>query len=268
MADFRRNQNQATVMTRWTLHGTGKTIVVYQCGGDGAKKPSALFVDSTDPTIVEVTEVKLVDRAKMMQSVKLKVKAKGTCKLRAWIKGLGKELAVLEISVVDPITLPAINTDEGALARLLLAETRGPAYANTWKADKSKQAMEWMRIVIANRQATPGPFLAKSGSVLDVIKAKGQFHGFESYPPPMATVALNIQSQVDSANNDSLPNQDNYLIHVQNAISVAQAKTLPGDPSGAGYRLVGWRTQGSGSPGGSMIFFQDLGGNSFYKMKT
>lgn len=267
MAAFRRTPNATAPLSSWTLHGIDKKVYVWLAGGDGARRPDPLFVDSTDKTVVEVLEMKMVDHAKQIQRITVFVRSKGACTLRGWIKGLGTDAALLPITVVDPIALPAENTDDGVLARLLLAETRGPGYANTWRADTAKRAMEWMRIVIANRQANPGPFRAASGSLLDVIKAKGQFHGFEGYPPPIASVTASIRQLIEAANNDGLPNQDSYITHVRHAISVAQALVLPVDPAGPEHQLVGWRTEGAGSPGGSMTHFQDMGGNSFYRMK-
>ena len=43
--------------------------------------------------------------------------------------------------------------------------------------------MKLMDAVLWNRRENPGPFLARGAkSLADIVKARGQFAGFESYP--------------------------------------------------------------------------------------
>ena len=91
------------------------------------------------------------------------------------------------------ITLPEKNSDEGAEARLLLAECPGPGHPS-YTLDKATGAMQLMDAVLRNRLLNPGPFLAKGAKTLrDIIKAKGQFAGFEGYPSYNNGIRQNIQ---------------------------------------------------------------------------
>lgn len=83
-------------------------------------------------------------------------------------------------------TLPELNSDDGVEARELLAECRGPAYAD-YTFEAAAECMRLMDAVLWNRMDTPRPFLALNAhSLADIVTARGQFAGLGNYPtlPP------------------------------------------------------------------------------------
>ena len=53
------------------------------------------------------------------------------------------------------VTLPAITTKEGVIARLMLAEVKNPGYSN-YSADDSKQSMRIIDKVLENIPTSKG----------------------------------------------------------------------------------------------------------------
>jgi hypothetical protein len=166
--------------------------------------------------------------------------------------------------------LPNQNTGAGVLSRLLILEAVGPGQPN-YDATASQTSMQWMQLVIANRLKTkPAQFLAPNAkTILDIIKAPGQFAGFGSYPALPDDLAKRLNAIVAIANKPNDLRSSNYLAFVTAAISVAQSPCVA-DPSIAAnpksLGLLSWRTQNSGGPGSNFIFFKTLSGNSFYYM--
>lgn len=171
----------------------------------------------------------------------------------------------LTVSVEAAITLPDRNTIPGAVARLLMSEARGPANGAYVAAD-TLRAMQWMRRVLENRLGNdPAQFAAPHATnVIDIIKAPNQFAGFSGYPNYSPQTRDRLQQMLDLANNDGDRRQAQYREFVRNAITVAQAATAIRDPCPTG--LYGWRTQGSASPGGRFVQYQNLTGNTFYTL--
>lgn len=124
-----------------------------------------------------------------------------------------------------------------------------------------------MRLVIANRLKWPALFGASKGATKleEIVKAKGQFKGFESYPPPSKEIQENIANIVTTANSLTAYQKDNFYLHVKNAIAVAQAASLVTDP--ATNSLIGWRTSGSSSPGPNFELYATKLGIDFYQWK-
>lgn len=199
----------------------------------------------------------------------------GTIKLEA--KHDNNVVASLEIKVFQKtlIALPDINTNEGMLTRLFLAESVNPGDSVNYKEADSKKSMLWMRKVVENRlaHATPNIFGARkqpsnSGFVLkDIVIAKNQFHGFEKYPTLDPSININLNGFTTIANNYSHPNRESYATFIANAKAAAAKDALKGfvDPSPKG--LYGWRTKGSSEPGGQFTFYQHLAGQTFYTLK-
>ena len=139
--------------------------------------------------------------------------------------------------------LPDENTDEGAMARLLIIEV-GPQ-----QEDPSTlvEAMDLMKIVIDNRLANnPADFMASNATrETDIIRAEGkngravQYAGFPSYPQ----ISPEQQNELDETLDASLDpdalyyEQSSRVVHA--AIAVAKAPAPP-DPSQ--YGLYFWRT--------------------------
>lgn len=142
------------------------------------------------------------------------------------------------------IQLPARDTEDGLESRVLLAECRGPAERGYNLADATS-CMQLMDRVLYNRVDNPRPFLAHANTLLAVVRARGQFQGFENYPHYSQDIIDRIQQMIDVANNARDPRAAQYTSHIQAAISVARAASIK-DPSPG--TLAYWRTSGSGSP--------------------
>ena len=204
------------------------------------------------------------------------VEGKSTGKATLSAEFNGNKVASVDINVFTKvlISLPLENTVEGMLTRLFLAESINPGHVANYDALNSKKSMIWMRQVIENRlkHKTPNIFGAKKPigqtgyTVYDIVKAKGQFHGFESYPKLLQSIKVNINGFVNIANNYNHSKRESYAEFINNAKNAASKNALASftDPSPKG--LYGWRTLGSGSPGGSFKKYKDLAGQTFYTL--
>ena len=162
------------------------------------------------------------------------------------------------------ITLPEANSPEGAEARLLLAECRSPAFSS-YTIASATESMQLMDAALRNRLLNPKEYLAKGAkSIIDIIKARGQFAGFDRYPSLETSVKARIDEIVGISNDLADPRHSAYAAHVEKAIEVAKL-TKYSDPSPG--KIVGWRTTNSGSPGSSFIFYKKILGNDFYYRK-
>jgi hypothetical protein len=158
------------------------------------------------------------------------------------------------------ITLPGKTTDAGLESRVLLAECRGPASSGYSSAD-AKTCMQLMDAVLWNRVANPGPFLAKDGTLTSVVKARGQFAGFDHYPSYDSGIRKRIQDMLDIANSTRDKRSAAFADHCNAAIGIANAVNFT-DPSPG--KLVSWRTGGASSPGAAFVFFKTVLGIDFY----
>jgi len=158
------------------------------------------------------------------------------------------------------VSLPDRMTDAGIEVRILMAECRGPSLPGYSSAD-AKTCMEFMHIVLWNRVADPRPFGAKQATLLAVITAAGQFAGFENYPDYSGGIRQNLQRMLDIANDSKDSRNAQFTEFIQIAIDVAKNRTIL-DPTPG--KLVGWRTGGSGSPGGGFKLFRTVAGTDFY----
>lgn len=159
------------------------------------------------------------------------------------------------------ITLPERNSDEGVETRVLLAECRGPA-GSGYTLELATHAMQLMDAVLWNRMDDPKPFMARGAkSLIDIVRAKGQFAGFEKYPDVAASIQKRIQDAIDIANNPKDPRQAAYEAFINKAIEIAKSAYFD-DPSPG--KLVSWRTANSGSPGNNFLKYKTLLGNDYY----
>jgi hypothetical protein len=167
------------------------------------------------------------------------------------------------VRVLGAISLPPASTVEGMLTRLLLAETRAPGGSGYSPGDAA-ESMRLMRVVLENRLATPSGRWASAGAraMGDVVRARGQFHGFEGYPDLPDGIEGLIGNMVEIANNSSDGRQPGMRAHVQLAISTASGER-PSDPTRQG--LYWWRTEGSGAPGTGISRYKSVLGNTFYR---
>jgi hypothetical protein len=163
---------------------------------------------------------------------------------------------------ISNITLPDRKSDEGVEARVLLAECRSPARKDTFSMQLAGEAMQLMDAVLWNRMEDPKPFGAKGAkSLADIVRAKGQFAGFEKYPDYDISIRVRIQEAIDIANNPKDARHALYAEFVNKAIETAKSTDFS-DPSPG--QLVAWRTSKHGSPGGNLLFFKSVLGNDFF----
>lgn len=160
------------------------------------------------------------------------------------------------------ITLPAKTTDEGTETRVLLAECRGPSYGS-YSLSVATTCMQLMDLVLWHRVANPRPFGARGHSLQAVIKARGQFAGFENYPNYDSAIVARIQAMINIANNSRDARSQDFADFINAAIGVSNAPTIP-DPSAG--TLVSWRTAGSSSPGSGFTLYNTVLGIDFYFM--
>jgi hypothetical protein len=264
-------------LPKFTQDNTGikkvDIIDLYSGGGDkrlylaNAKvnKYSDIALSSSNASIVIAKISKNpFNGPKGIWTIDLTPKAKGKAEIKAQVKA---STATLKISIVEGLTLPPASGNEGLLVRLFLAESRSPDEAS-YNIEDSKKGMEWMELVLHNRlKNNPSQFGAsKAKSITDIVKAKGQFKGFENYPNTDPSLLSRINNIFTLANSNNDLRQPKYRRFVENALAVAKPK-LPRDPSPNG--LYGWRTIGSGSPGGRFVAYGSaLSGNQFYTLKN
>jgi hypothetical protein len=159
------------------------------------------------------------------------------------------------------LVLPAKNTNEGVEARVLLAECATPEAPSYSLAD-AVLCMQLMDLVLWNRLADPRPFLAPGAkSLKDIVRARGQFQGFEKYPDYNAGLVKLIQTILNIANNPKDRRQNAYAGHVDAALTVASGERITDPSPGV---LAAWRTQRRGSPGGNFTLYRWVLGTSFY----
>jgi hypothetical protein len=177
----------------------------------------------------------------------------------------GSKVGPVVFNVKAPLTLPAANTDAGALTRLLLAEAPSP-FAEDYDSTNFKTGMHWMRLVVENRLAMASSQVGSAGAKtrIDVIKSPGQFKGFEQYPTIASGQSTLIDEIVALANKGGHPKQDLFYKHVVAAIAVP-TEPMIADPCPT--KLLGWRTAGASSPGGSFTLYKTFSGQDFYTIK-
>jgi hypothetical protein len=155
------------------------------------------------------------------------------------------------------VSLASITTAEGAETRVLLAECRGPSYSG-FSLSVAQECMQLMDVVLWNRVKLRG----YPDTLIKVIKQKGQFQGFESYPNYDSGIRANIQSMINIANAQHDPRSSAFADFINAAKQIASAATIadPADPR----HLTAWRTAGSGSPGGAFQSYKTVSGTTFF----
>ena len=168
------------------------------------------------------------------------------------------------VQVQPALTLPDPATDAGLLARLLLAEAPNPTLVAATAQTQLGESMRLMRVVVENRRANPSSRWGSQGAkgLADVVRAPGQFHGFESYPSIAGGVLSNINNILRLANEAGDQRQPLLRAHVEAVLRIARGPR-PSDPTGG--KLYWWRTSGSGAPSREVTLFKTLAGNSFYQ---
>lgn len=178
-------------------------------------------------------------------------------------KPYGISAGPIVVNVLPKLVLPPPGTDAGLLARLFLAETLGPLASSSYNLADTKLAMRLMHVVVSNRLKTPSAIWGSAGakSLPDVIRAPGQFAGFEHYPTIWTGVQYVIEQAVVLANEGSHPRLSDLRNFVSAALDEA-AQRNPMDPSSSG--LYWWRTGGSGAPAKTAHVYKTVSNNTFY----
>jgi hypothetical protein len=230
----------------------------------GIPQAAALPTITSSTTNLQVEGIRRNPQSRLVE-FRLRVASILSCWIAVVTATHGGASAALNVGVDPAIELPDRNTVPGAVARLLMAEARGPSHDSYVAAD-SLRSMRWMRRVLENRLANnPRQFGAQGAqSLIDIIKAPNQFAGFSNYPNYDAGTRARLQEMLNIANNDSDQRQQGFREFVHNALSVAQGAAIA-DPCLTG--LYGWRTQGAGGPGGRFVVYQSVAGNTFYTLQ-
>jgi hypothetical protein len=180
------------------------------------------------------------------------------------VKECSRHPSPLTVKVLSRIKLPSLESDVGAIARLLLAESVEPGSASL---ETALESMRWMRRVLHNRLEFPDPrvFGITQKTIRGAITAAGQTAGFENYPEIANKQREHIKTIMDIANNGGDLRFNDYRLHVENALKVATGEIpLIADPCPTG--LYAWRTTGSEPPRGNFEFYQTYAGQDFYTL--
>jgi hypothetical protein len=177
------------------------------------------------------------------------------------------------------IQLPDIATDPGVLSRLIIAECENPGYADYDETD-GQLSFRLMQAVIANRlNNNPNQFGAPGATTYaDIITAPNQFQGF-TMSSGQVQLSQPVSDRIDTVMTDAnTGNPGAYYQFVQDILT--QVNGAINDPF-AGVTSIngtavqggtyGWRTVGSGDPGGNFFAIPaPLGGvvlgNQFYTL--
>ncbi len=165
---------------------------------------------------------------------------------------------------IPPIALHPSSENRGLVERVVLAETRSPAFSS-YTAALARQSMEWMAIVLYNRRDNPSLYGASGPNLQAVVTAPGQFAGFGNYPTLASTVQARIDDILRIANNNSDSRSTAYRNHVQMALDIGNLGSSIQSRNPSPGPLAFWRTDGSSPPGGRAVLYRDnLLGNDFY----
>jgi hypothetical protein len=167
-----------------------------------------------------------------------------------------------DVHPLDNVTLPDLQTDNGTLVRLLIAESLNPGSPAYIAADVTN-GMQAMKAVVDNRlNHNPSQFGAPGATnYRQIIAAPGQFAGFSMDGNGNVVLSDQVNDLINAVMTQANTGGPGpYSDFVQNALGVCNA--LVNDPfsgitningtqvTGGGY---GWRTLGSSDPGGHLI---------------
>lgn len=262
MLVFKRNTREGQPVPGQITLVVGNSFVVKLVGLGPDKKH---YVIKSDSPCVEVQQ-KADDR---FQEQAIRFKANMACqgaRITVYEKTSGDRTPLeLKINVLEPLVLPPENTDEGLLARLLLAECIQPSSIYYPGDEESLRTMQYMRLTIENRVAFPNYRIfgnPNARTVLGIVTADGQFKGFEHYPKLSELQSTNINDAVRLSNDGSGAKFTIYRKHVQQALDVANGQA----PKIAG-KIYGWRTSDSTPAGGAFVPAMKLGGQQFNTLR-
>lgn len=179
------------------------------------------------------------------------------------VKGDQNDAGQLDDSSTEKLDLSARGTTAGMLERLFMAEARTPLQESSYDETDSLQCMRATGACIINRKNDAKKRWPKT--IDDVVKQKGQFKGFDTYPEYGEDQRQHNIEVLKWANQKS-KFQAACRTFVKNAKKVAadtEAEKVT-DPFKKDGGTFGMRTAGSSSPGGGFKKVGSFGGNDFY----
>jgi hypothetical protein len=177
------------------------------------------------------------------------------------------------------IQLPDIATDPGVLSRLMIAECENPGYPDYDESD-GQLSFRLMQAVIANRLSNnPSQFGAPGATTYaDIITAPNQFQGF-TMSGGQVQVSQPVSDRIDTVMTDANTGSpgayyqfaQDILTQVNGAVNDPFAGVTSINGTAVQGGTYGWRTVGSGDPGGNFFAIPAaLGGvvlgNQFYTL--
>ncbi|TRX75140.1 hypothetical protein [Pseudomonas mangiferae] len=180
------------------------------------------------------------------------------------LSGTGEKfLTGLTFNVVPRLELPPVNTDEGALARVLLAESITPDDQEFPGGEASLTSMRLIQQVLLNRLGFPdiSVFNRPSARTITALIMAGlgnEVKGFGAYPNIEAKQARLIANILTIGNDASDRRYALYRDHIKRALDVVTGTVprLEGD-------YYGWRTKESSHPGGAYEQPYNIAGQTF-----
>jgi len=179
------------------------------------------------------------------------------------------------------LALPDLQTDDGTVARMLLAETLTPA-SSSYDAAQAQTSMNAMKSAVVHRLTKPSDFgAAGATNHRDIICAPGQFAGFSKNTSGEVVVDAAIEANIDDIVNRANTGAPGvYYAHLKMAIDTADSTVT--DPFSAitsvgGVATLGgtwgWRKAGTAAPGGKLVAIPTASGgvilrNQFYTLKV
>jgi len=172
----------------------------------------------------------------------------------------------VEIQLEPALALPPAGDETGMLARLLLAEAKGPGQPGFVSQSRTLLSMQWMRHVLLNRLKFGPRFFGagNAGTLAALIVAPKQVEGFEQYPTLAGNLNRNLQDLARIANDATDSRHIATREFVKDAIEVAKGTKPGSDPCPTG--LYAWKTAEAKSPGRNFVKFATESGNDFYTL--
>jgi hypothetical protein len=236
-----------------------------------------LILRSSDSAL-KIVPIK-VNHKNVEQNLKLEVNAHGiVCRrlvhVEAYIsdaQGRAEQKDIdtprLAVEILPRLELPAVDSEAGIVARMLIAENAGPGHRLFVNQNEALESMQWMRHVLLNRLKLGSRHFSagQANTLTEIIKARNQVEGFEDYPRILEKQRRLIEEALNTANNGADVGSERQRIYIQAVISVAKGEIPGADPCPT--KLYAWRTTDSRSPGDNFVKFKIKGGQDFYTLR-
>lgn len=259
---FKRNTREADPVTGTLDLVVGNTLTVKLNGLGPDKKHYRISSDSLCIDVKQKADERFSEQA-------IRFEAKMICqgaRIAAYSGSGEKFLTGLSLNVVPRIELPSENTDEGALARVLLAESIVPSNPKFPGDKDSLTAMLLIQQVFLNRLSFTDISVfnnpaAHNITALIMAGPGREVKGFGAYPHIEPEQAGLIAEILKISNDASDKRYVMYREHVKRALNVATGKVsrLEGP-------YYGWRKENTAHPGGSYERPYNFAGQTFYQL--